>query len=70
MRPEASNRSPCRTSGVILTCYVDGHKRFRSVPLAEEARGGDFEVLDNNGGENALDAARFNTSLRRNRQVN
>lgn len=28
-----SNGMPCRKSGVILTCFVDGKKRFRSAPL-------------------------------------
>jgi len=25
----------CRKCGVILTCYVDGRKRFRALRLAE-----------------------------------
>jgi hypothetical protein len=26
-----SDRESCHKSGVILTCYVDGHKRFRAL---------------------------------------
>jgi hypothetical protein len=33
MSLHAPGREACRKSGAILTCYVDGHKRFRVVPL-------------------------------------
>lgn len=29
----ASDRESCRKSGIVLTCFVDGRKRFRTVPL-------------------------------------
>jgi hypothetical protein len=35
-------REVCRKSGVILTCYVNGRKRFRAVPVnprGDRARG-------------------------------
>ena len=34
MSLRASDRESCHKSGIVLTCYVDGHKRFRTVPLS------------------------------------
>lgn len=31
-----SDRNPCHKHGMVLTCYVDGHKRFRAVRLEED----------------------------------
>lgn len=33
MSLHAPGRESCRKSGAILTCYVDGRKRFRVIPL-------------------------------------
>ncbi len=33
MSLQSPGRDSCRKSGAILTCYVDGHKRFRVAPL-------------------------------------
>lgn len=33
MTPRNSRPRCCQKSGVVLTCYVDGHKWFRSVAL-------------------------------------
>lgn len=33
MSAPRSERSRCVKRGVILTCYLDGRKRFRAVPL-------------------------------------
>ncbi|HVP09765.1 MAG TPA: hypothetical protein VMV94_01105 [Phycisphaerae bacterium] len=41
MRAAASDREWCHKSGVILTCYVDGRKRFRAVPLDSAASPGE-----------------------------
>jgi hypothetical protein len=38
MRARTSDREVCHKSGVILTCYVDGRKRFRAVPLGCDAQ--------------------------------
>ncbi len=32
MQTHTRDRESCHTSGVILTCYVNGRKRFRAVP--------------------------------------
>lgn len=34
MSAHAPGRESCRKRGVILTCYVNGRKRFRAVPLS------------------------------------
>jgi hypothetical protein len=70
MPPEASNRNSCRTSGVILTCYVDGHKWFRSVPVTEETTGQGSGSLDCDADARSRDAARFALPVRRNRRAN
>jgi len=33
MASHTLHREVCRKSGVILTCYVNGRKRFRAVPV-------------------------------------
>ena len=33
MLARTSNRGSCHKRGVVLTCYVNGRKRFRAVPL-------------------------------------
>jgi hypothetical protein len=70
MRPEASNRNSCHTSGVILTCYVDGHKWFRSVPVTEETAEQGSTGIDCDADAGARDAARFALPVRRNRRAN
>lgn len=36
MQTRKSDRDTCHGSGVILTCYVNGRKRFKAVPLEDE----------------------------------
>ena len=33
MSARTSDREPCHKRGVVLTCYVNGCKRFRAVAL-------------------------------------
>lgn len=33
MTPQVTQAESCRKHGVILTCFVDGRKRFRAVPV-------------------------------------
>lgn len=33
MTPQWTQSESCRKHGVILTCFVDGRKRFRAVPV-------------------------------------
>ncbi|QDV92000.1 hypothetical protein RAS2_31110 [Phycisphaerae bacterium RAS2] len=50
MTPHVTQPESCRKHGVILTCFVDGRKRFRAVPVHPgdpEAIGG----LDEQAGE-------------------
>ncbi len=37
MQARTSDRDTCHGSGVILTCYVNGRKRFKAIPLDEDA---------------------------------
>jgi len=68
MRPETSSGTSCRKSGVILTCYVDGHKWFRSMPLAEGATEEDPGNTDHDAVAEAGDSSRCFAPLRRNRR--
>ncbi len=70
MRPEAHNRNSCRTSGVILTCYVDGHKRFRPVSLAEDASDRHFEVFAADTQAGAMDSGCLTLPFRQDRRAN
>lgn len=36
MSTSSSPRSTSVKRGLVLTCYVDGRKRFRAVPLRDE----------------------------------
>lgn len=36
------HRRECRKCGIILTCYVDGRKRFRSVAIAHDSATASF----------------------------
>ncbi len=33
MSARTLDKESCHKRGVVLTCYVDGHKRFRVVPV-------------------------------------
>ncbi|QOJ04108.1 MAG: hypothetical protein HRU71_11710 [Planctomycetia bacterium] len=37
MTPQRTQPESCRKHGVILTCFVDGRKRFRAVPVHPES---------------------------------
>ena len=33
MSTDTSENDSCRKRGVVMTCYIDGHKRFRAMSL-------------------------------------
>jgi len=37
MSSEPPPRETCHKTGVVMTCYVDGKKRFRAADLAQES---------------------------------
>ena len=37
MSSEPPPRETCHKTGVVMTCYVDGKKRFRATDLAQES---------------------------------
>ncbi len=42
----SSDQTDCRKSGLVLTCYVDGRKRFRAVSV-DDAEDRDAAAIAN-----------------------
>ncbi|MFH1416910.1 MAG: hypothetical protein ABII12_01295 [Planctomycetota bacterium] len=43
MQTRTHDRESCHESGVILTCYVNGRKRFRAVPADGDGSHGEVD---------------------------
>jgi hypothetical protein len=48
MLPRTQDCDSCRKSAVVLTCFVNGHKRFVAAPLAQD------EDLEDQAGQSWL----------------
>ncbi len=67
MQAQPRDRESSHTSGVILTCYVDGRKRFRAVPADGNGSYGEADgECDSRDSRNA--SRRFGGVVKRSRR--
>ena len=60
MPARASDRESCHKRGVVLTCYVNGRKRFRAVPLSFGANMARLETTPASHRNNGSTSKRLN----------